>query len=321
LLAKDAGDQRSCIPVFGTGLNMQAATMAGHPRKDDWQELLVRVGAQVLPPGTSIDSLPNDHLALWEALLCRWAKKHNRYPFQAENELQGLICEGLRAEEVNSRSFELYRQIAGAGFRDVLSLNFDRRIALSHTKTSFDVGPSPSPLGSHGESVFRHSVIPMEAGKITRVWYPHGDVRKAATLKFGVRKYGFYIAVLREFVLGLSGEWRYRSSSLRYLPDPESKTKLLVDSPAWVPLFLTRPLLFIGCGLSPQEWPLWWLLRYRLKMGAAPALCLAISSSGVPPHLRSRPEVQTIAFDNPSDLWAAFLRALTLEPEPASDQG
>jgi hypothetical protein len=145
------------------------------------------------------------------------------------------------------------------------------------------------------------------------VWYPHGDVKKAATLKFGVRKYGFYIAVLREYVLGHSGDWRYRTSSLPHLVQPNVKARLLRETPAWVPLFLTRPLLFIGCGLSPQEWPLWWLLRHRRKMGAAPALCLAISSSGIPLHLRALPEVETIVFDTPADLWAAFLGALAAD--------
>jgi hypothetical protein len=311
LLAKDADGQRSCIPVFGTGLNIQAATLAGYPHKDDWRELLAKIGARVLPPGRSIDSLPRDQLALWETLLCLWAKKIARYPFKAENELQHLICEELRAQEADSRSFALYRQIVNAGFRDILSLNFDRRIAQSGVKGSFDSGPSPSPLGSHGESIFRHSVVPLESGAPTRVWYPHGDVKKAATIKFGVRKYGFYVAVLREYVFGRDGAWRYHSSSRQHLADAEVKANLLHEAPAWVPLFLTRPLLFIGCGLSPQEWPLWWLLRHRLKRGTAPAVCLAISSSGIPPHLRSLPEVRTIAFDHPNDLWATFLGALS----------
>jgi hypothetical protein len=316
LLARDADGRLSCIPVFGTGLNMQAATMAGSPKKDDWRELLVKIGARVLPPGQSIDSLPRDNLSLWEALLCLWAKKSGRFPFQAENELQGFICEELRAHEADSRSFELYKRVATAGFRDILSLNFDRRIALSHPRTSFKTGPAPSPLGSHGESIFRHSVIPLGAGAATRVWYPHGDVKKAATLKFGVRKYGFYIAVLRELVMGLDGTWRYRSSSLRHLADPDTKAKLLDETPHWVPLFFQRPLLFIGCGLAPQEWPLWWLLRRRLSLGAPPAVCLAISNNGVPSHLRSVPEIHTIVFEDPAALWASFLAALAPDAEP-----
>ena len=310
LLAKDADGLRSCIPVFGTGLNIQAATLAGYPHKDDWRELLMKIGARVLPADRTIDSLPRDHLALWEALLCLWAKKTARYPFKAENDLQQFICEELRAQEADSRSFALYRQMVSAGFRDILSLNFDRRIAQGAAKASFEAGPSPSPLGSHGESIFRHSVIPLETG-VTRVWYPHGDVKKAATIKFGVRKYGFYVAVLREYVFGRDGAWRYHASSLAHLPDPEVKGHVLRQTPAWVPLFLTRPLLFIGCGISPQEWPLWWLLRQRRTLGAGAAVCLAISSNGIPPHLRSLPEVRTVVFDNPADLWATFLGALS----------
>jgi hypothetical protein len=317
LLATDADGRRSCIPVFGTGLNIQAATLAGYPHKDDWRALLAKIAGQVLPSGRSMDSLPSDHLALWETLLCHWAKKSAVYPFQAENELQRLICEELRAQEDDNRAFGLYRQVAGAGFRDILSLNFDRRIAQGYGKaSSFDAGPSPSPLGSHGESIFRHSVIANGLGEVTRVWYPHGDVKKAATIKFGVRKYGFYVAVLREYVFGRDGAWRYRASSLKHLVDPKSKARLLRETPAWVPLFLSRPLLFIGCGLSPQEWPLWWLLRHRLRVGAPPAVCLAISNSGVPRHLKFAPEVQTIVFSTPTELWSTFLAALSADSGP-----
>ena len=95
----DACGQRACVPVFGTGLNVQAATMAGHTVHDDWRALLVDVSRRVLPEPTSIDDLPRDHLALWESLLRLWAKATRTYPFQAENALQRVICEGLRARE------------------------------------------------------------------------------------------------------------------------------------------------------------------------------------------------------------------------------
>jgi len=85
----DACGQRACVPVFGTG----------HTVHDDWRALLVDVSLRVLPEPTSIDDLPRDHLALWESLLRLWAKATRTYPFQAENALQRVICEGLRARE------------------------------------------------------------------------------------------------------------------------------------------------------------------------------------------------------------------------------
>ena len=315
ILAKNSSGQRTCIPVFGTGLNIQAATMAGYPNKDDWYGLLAKIALEVLPRGQSIETLPRTNLALWEALLCRSAKKTACYPFQAENKLQHSICEKLRMQEAECRSFDLYRLVATAGFPDILSLNFDRRIALSCRDQRFVSGPSPCPLGSHGESLFRHSAIQHENGTTTRVWYPHGDVKKASTIKFGVRKYGFYVAVLREYVGASDGSWRYRASSLSHLAEPKAKSALLRKTPAWVPLFLSRPLMFIGCGLTLQEWPLWWLLRRRAEIGAPPALCLAIGTGGVPTHLRGLPEVRTIMFGSPGELWSSLLSWLSTDAE------
>jgi hypothetical protein len=306
LFGRDSKGQRRCVPVFGTGLNIQAATIAGYPDKDDWHELLVKVSREVLPAKESLDSLPHTHLALWESLLCRWAKANSNFPFQAENGLQNFVCKELRRQEAESKNFQLYRDIAEAGFRDILSLNFDRRIALSCVKQKFVSAPCPCPLGSHGETLFRHSLL-QQKNSTTRIWYPHGDVKKAATLKLGVRKYGFYIAVIREYVEGLSGGWRYRLSNWKYLPDQERKASALHKLPSWVHLFFECPLVFIGCGLSMQEWPLWWLLRRRAEKGAAPAVFFAVGPSGVPPHLRNTREVRTIYFESHTQVWSKFL--------------
>lgn len=306
IFARDRYGQLDCIPVFGTGLNIQAASVAGYPHKDDWYELLAKISDRVLPATRSIKSLPRTHLSLWESLLCLWAKKTHSYPFKAENKLQRFICEDLRTQERQCRSFKFYFDVGTAGFQDILSLNFDRRIALACRKQSFVTGPSPSPLGSHGESLFRHSVIQHQNGMTTRVWYPHGDVKKASTIKFGVRKYGYFIAVLKEYLEGDSGAWRYHSSSLKHLSRPKQKQRLLQQLPSWVPLFLERPLVFIGCGLSTEEWPLWWLLRRRSENGAPPAVCLMFGKDDDFQHLRSLPEVRVITFESPNKLWSVL---------------
>jgi hypothetical protein len=311
LLTKRSKGQRVCVPVFGTGLNIQAATVAGYAHRDDWSELLAKIGRHVLKDARALDDLPRTHLALWESLLCLWARQTSTYPFQAENVLQQLICRELRAQEEECRSFGLYRNVIDAGFSDIISLNFDRRIALSSKTNTFVTGPNPCPLGSHGESLFRHSVVQRDEAARTRIWYPHGDVKKAATLKFGVRKYGFHIGVLREYMGGYDGAWRYRASSLKHMPTAGTKGRLLRRTPNWVSLFLERPLVFVGCGLSPQEWALWWLLRRRSELGAPPAICLTIGQAAAPPHLRDIPELRAIAFDTPAELWRAFLSWVT----------
>lgn len=307
LLARDANGVRQCIPVFGTGINIQAAHVAGYPHRDDWRQLLTRIGEQVLPKGTSIDSLPRAPLSLWETLVCRWARAKNVFPFEAENALQVLIGDELRRQEEECRAFELYRVVAQCGFADILSLNFDRRIALGVPKSTWVTGPTPCPLGSHGETLFRHSFVSAGSAPPTRVWYPHGDVKKTATIKFGVRKYGFHLGVLREYLGGVDAAWRYRLTSQTVLPDARVKELAIREAPSWLPAALTRPLLFIGCGLSLQEWALWWLLRRRMESGAAPALFLTIGDA-TPPHLRGRREVHVVRFDSPERLWSSFLQ-------------
>ncbi|MEM7392285.1 MAG: hypothetical protein AAF492_08035, partial [Verrucomicrobiota bacterium] len=36
----------------------------------------------------------------------------------------------------------------------------------------------------------------------------------------------------------------------------------------WAYVFMSAPLIFIGCGLSDDEWPLWWLLNQRARQVA-----------------------------------------------------
>jgi hypothetical protein len=50
------------MPVFGTGLNIQATTIAAYRQEADWRELLVKVSREVLLRRQSLDLLPRTHL-------------------------------------------------------------------------------------------------------------------------------------------------------------------------------------------------------------------------------------------------------------------
>src|SRR5262249_16163203 len=114
---------------------------------------------------------------------------------------------------------------------------------------------------------------------VTRVWYPHGDTKRADTLKLGVRRYGFHLGLLCEHLGFQNEQWRSN------VPDEEVRTagrKLYPHSRAsyeeedsqrktsWVDVFLKRSLVFVGCGLGPDEWSLWWLLRNRSRIPKTP---------------------------------------------------
>lgn len=307
LFRKTASGTRACVPVFGTGLNLQAATMEGYKDRDDWWRLLVKIGQRVNISEQQLQTYSTSNLALWETMLCNWAETMEVYPYKAEGQLQTFVCEELKRQEGECKNFRLYRDVAMASFEDILSLNFDRRIALSCKINKFVVAPSPCPQGAHGESMFRHSIVSAPDGITTRIWYPHGDVKKASTIKLGVRKYGFYIAIFREHLRQLDDSWRYKPNS-RQVKSTNDQTRR--NAPTWFDLILHRPLVFVGCGLLADEWPLWWLLRTRgFKRQAPPTYYITIRKPGAasPPHFNLLSSMRVVAFESPQELWDTFL--------------
>lgn len=303
---------RPCVPVFGTGLNLQAAAMEGYKDRDDWWRLLVKIGQRIGLSEAQLRTYSTSNLALWETMLCNWAERMDVYPYKAEAQLQAFVCEELKRQEQECRTFRLYRDIASAGFGDIISLNFDRRIAMSSKSNRFISGPQPCPYGGHGETMFRHSTVSSSDGAATRIWYPHGDVKKAATIKLGVRKYGFYIGIFREHLRKLGNSWRYKPNSLQVNPSTHKGSHC--DAPTWFDLILHRPLVFVGCGLLADEWPLWWLLRTRgFKHRSPPTYYVAIRKPGdeSPAHFNLLPGMRIVSFESPQELWDTFLSWLS----------
>jgi hypothetical protein len=145
-------------------------------------------------------------------MLRLWARFFKIEPYQAEFQLQQLTCKYLRSLGTATSEKGLYSEFSNARFRNILSLNFDRRIALSFPRPHFKVGPTPCPEGSHGETLYRHDLLGHVDGTQTRIWYPHGDTRKFSTLKLGVRKYGFYVVTILEARSNFSDYWRFKPS-------------------------------------------------------------------------------------------------------------
>lgn len=260
--AKLAG-LRTCVPILGSGLNLQAAKLEGS-HEDDWDGLLARIARELSLSPSSLDRLPRPHLFRWESMLRLWARVKHVEPFQAEVELQKLTCDYLRSLEANAAHRGLYLEFSSARFADVLSLNFDRRMALSFPTLHFKGGPNPCPEGSHGETLYRHDLLEHTGGIRTRIWYPHGDTKKPSTLKLGVRKYGFYVGTIEESQSGRGEDWRFKRAWNQWEKLPVSNPQ----TPKWTEVFLNRTLMFIGCGLSFDEWPLWSMLRRRAAQPA-----------------------------------------------------
>jgi len=274
--AARAAAGRTCVPIIGAGVNIQAAMQDGARNTNDWDGLLTRVSEEVGVDGP----LPPTPLAKWETLLRRWSAQKRVEPFKAEEQLQSFVCRELRSHETASSRYSLYGEFLDAGFADIISLNFDRQIAL-HRKNEHFVAPKRRDL------LFRHSVA-----STTRIWYPHGDTRKSATLKLGVRKYGTLIGTLERERTRIMAAHRANAR-------PDSRSH-------WLDLILLgAPLVFIGCGLAADEWPLWWLLHQRARNCGPAAETWMLSTKGsTAPHLAGSPSgVNVVEFDSHQKLW------------------
>jgi hypothetical protein len=311
---------RACVPVFGSGINIQAAKIEGR-REDDWSGLLSRIAEAIGVSEKRIESLPSSNLARWESMLRLWARTKNIEPYKAEAQLQKLACEHLRTCEQMAAAWQLYGELAGARFLDIISLNFDRRIALSSERTDFVNAPAKWREGPQGETLYRHDCISHPEGSCTRVWYPHGDTNKFATLKLGVRKYGFHLVTLEESRQGFGEEWRVKRGWNYSLGDPFANSGVATKPlPKWTNVFLTRNVVFIGCGLSLDEWSLWWIIRTRslvarrgsqARQPQAFYVGVMTTSEGALRSLFKHHGIVTIEFKSYDDLWKAVRLAIS----------
>lgn len=309
---------RTAVPVLGSGINIQAAKVEGL-KEDDWSGLLGRIAAAIGVSEELINSLPRSNLARWESMLRLWARTKGIEPYQAEAQLQKLACEHLRTCEEAAVGWQLYRELLAARFLDIISLNFDRRIALSSKSTKFINAPSACREGPQGESLYRHDTVTHPAGGRTRVWYPHGDTNKFATLKLGIRKYGFHLATLEESRQDFGADWRVKRNPEHsgYSSDSEILSR---RAPKWTDVFLMRDLVFIGCGLSLDEWALWWMIRRRslvATVGNAASqprafyVCVGAPGDGALRMLFGQHRISTIQFGSFEALWNAVRMAIS----------
>lgn len=324
LLRESNAGRRTCVPVLGSGVNIQAAKLDSQQCTDDWEGLLRRVAEKIQMSHAEFQSLPESNLMRWETMVRQCAITGGIESYRAEGELQKLVCVELRKQERVSAGSRLYGELLGARFLDIVSLNFDRRVALHSGREKFRAAPRGQGIRGADESIFRHSMITHDDGAATRVWYPHGDTKKMSTLKFGVRKYGDYVAGLERQRSSTMAHWKEASSESRktgLIPPRGFDTvlrfgKLQRRWLTWPSIFLTCPLMFIGCSLAWDEWPLWWLMHQRARIFAhfpiqerPPSVCLCVGE--LPENLQGRPaELDVVQFPSFDELWSVVRRSL-----------
>ncbi|MCA9640307.1 MAG: hypothetical protein H6718_17565 [Polyangiaceae bacterium] len=271
---RDAAGQRRLAVVVGSGLNVQAGV------RDSWLALLERIAAEAQIERAAKERLMqmlsqtggSGMTSIWEAFLCELANA-DEAPHQVEHRLQRDVAQLLReTHERKAAELEFFQAFVDLGFADILSLNFDRSLLIATGGEDVSGDGTLSRCGRAGGS---------------RVWYPHGDTKLCRSIRLGVRSYGVYIKELESAYRG------YRQMRR----DSKGRPSATFSARNWIEAAMRQPLLFVGCGLSTDEWPLWWMLHQRARDQARRPLRLrdpcfvlcAGSLDRISPHLRSGP--------------------------------
>jgi hypothetical protein len=194
----------------------------------------------------------------------------NKCEEELQKSVQKILMENRRIKS------DYYKKFIGYGFRDIVSLNFDlelrgsRRIHLKlNTEERFGLPEDAEPL-------YR---VANNFG--TRIWYPHGDIQKYKTIKLGVRKYGVYCKYIDNSVSKFKAQDKSKKigDKLKKLEEALNQYSKH-DQFSWVTLVMSSPLVFLGCGLTNDEWPILWALhqrnrnKARIKCDLAPGFIL-----------------------------------------------
>jgi hypothetical protein len=276
--------QKSLIPVVGSGFNLQASRDSSN-----WISLLSDIGRELGLSGEYLEITKLSRMsatATWEYFITKVAFSKGRSASDIESKLKKIVQEKLKEFETEPKHPEFYRAFLDMGFRDIISLNFDRTLSLQgkHKLANANEGGNPDYYKNyrrHSVTLFRHiNVKPRR----TRLWYPHGDTGKFDTIKLGIREYGIYIKSIEEAIQAYIKTWIgfLEEEGFNFFQDPEIFDmgkycyywKLWCEEVRhyeplnWVWLFISAPVVFLGCGLSSDEWPMWWLLHQRARLFA-----------------------------------------------------
>lgn len=241
-----------------------------------------------------------------------------------------------------------FRDIINLNFDDRLSRSHEAAHlfrATSPAKMKLSKGASFSVL----PQLYQRFHLPSSSG-FTRIWHPHGRVSSRATIVLGVGCYGRlvpdldlgwrrYKAAERALCEGPGRDrdlfpeprsrrhWTKRQisgwSEARRAPGPTLASgrpakrmayRRPFDALSWLDVVLMSPLVFVGCGLGSDEFPLWWAMHQRARNQARhparsrqPAVLLTAEPrrSHELDHLRGGPGgLCTVVFPSWDELWS-----------------
>lgn len=199
----------------------------------------------------------------------------------------------------------LDRLVRSRHVADVMVLNVDLAI-----ERLLDAGGDSLSAGNAGALLERHREVSRGVENPLRIWHPHGDRADATRTTFGLGHYAKGTAPLQHAFEDFKKKERQEGFE-------QSRQRLVAAPGNWFNLFMSRPLVFVGTGLSEAEWDIWYALVMRWRNYAKrknrkyhpPAWILTI-----PDNHRHVPDgddrIRRLEADNWDQAWAFLTQAL-----------
>ena len=309
--AFDDGSRR-IVPIIGSGLHRHLGAhgvpefdLCGSNGLANWADLLVSASLdkkgrpEFLVPRLEWD---DDPTAVWESMLVARAGGLKTGPtHRQERQLRARVARLVRGATPNPLELEAFGGVlARRGFRDIVSLNFDRSL----DRALVGAGVKPKVYGRKPAQAVE--ATNNRTSGLPRLWHPHGAVAEpheesasgkpeftTDEIQLGLRHYAISTSNVLKDVRAFrqrKGSWKKQGQVTQRFHEhvreqPES----------WVDVLLNSDIVFIGCGLSRVELDLWLLLHERQRELARvpeaerPQAFFLHPLEGFPRHICKRP--------------------------------
>lgn len=255
---------RRATVVVGAGLHLQAG--AGPYALASWPSLLNALGVR-WTEGSSYTMAFEAALRRRAAGLGGTQDAPNRGEADLQKDVQRQLAEATKAMTSNPEA-DIYGRLRGAGYADILNLNFDSLLHGAKVRSSI---PKRSPPNRAVALCrwFAHREI---ATSGARVWHPHGWVQRRDSLMLGQHQYAATLAHGPH--LQRREETRVRGVLTREgAAEDETTTDAVLSAylqtrngSSWLSNILApRPLVIIGVSLGADELVLRWALAMRAR--------------------------------------------------------
>lgn len=262
---------RTAVPVFGDGLNIQAAHCSGKRNSDEWNQILFGIAKELKINKAAYNDLPLNSPFLWEALVMKLANANSLKLDRADLMLKKIVAKRLKILEQKKATRSFYKKIISCHFRNIISLSIDRRLELQGSS----IFRSKS-KGKNLDAFCRHAIVRFPDKSATNIWYPYGDTKSPGEIRMGMMWHADRLRNMEDRRGDIMNDWAIREY-VGWMGDGNKTIDLWLQAPdafyeerlktldTWYDLLFLAPLVIIGTSLSLEDWPIWWMLHQRAR--------------------------------------------------------